>query len=404
MGKDGMKRKQVFGIVSGSFILFLFSAVLIAGYKNLRFKQKLKKVQTTTYRYDKAYLTELAHSMNPDARIVHNPEVGRWDKDGTHRFQLKKEWKLGYDDDTKYDLNIDNAGGMRADSHDNLYVYEYGAGKIYCFDSTGTFKFEFGERGQGPGEFSGSIQFYLLHDSLLYTYDYGNQRISKFIIREKKGGIYVSSYRQEIDGRPISFVVNDSQETFLSFYDAKSGFVVHKYNTKGEHVASFGKPIKLDLPNKFMLRMIERNSYRGNLAYYNGSILYSQRNPYKIAIYSDPGQLLLQITRKNNFLKPPDVLIEGKDTYTMRMPPRSTCVRLWNGFIWNAIYLPGITYPESITVLDVYELNGNLLTSIKIPERILVFEISGTGKIYGKLWDDQNEGFLHIVRYAVSVK
>jgi len=75
-----MKRKQVFGILSGSFILFLFSVVLIAGYKNLSLKQKLKKVQTTTYRYDKAYLWSLAiFARTPPFREAYFQAIGLFD-------------------------------------------------------------------------------------------------------------------------------------------------------------------------------------------------------------------------------------------------------------------------------------------------------------------------------------
>lgn len=397
-----MKRNQIAMVAGGALITILLGATFYASYMNLKLKQELEGVQKTTFRYDEEYLTALAQSSDPQAQITHNSSTGLWDQKGNRRLSLTKIWQIGYDDKAHQELNIQAASDMHAGSGSNLYIYESSAGKIFCFDAQGKLQYILGNKGQGPGELSGYVHFAVIHDSLIYTCDFGNQRISTFLLNNH-GAAYLSSFRLQMEKRPQAFAMSGEESFFLGYYEPSTGYLIHQYDQHGKKMTSFGQPLRLDMPNKFVLRTIENNHYVGDMAIANGSLFFTQGNPYKVDVFSLSGRLLRQITRENDFLKPPDILIRGKDTYTFRAPASSSCVRLLDSLIVNALYFPAITTPEAMTILDIFDLQGRLLTSLKMPERVYIAEISPAGNVYGKVWDDEANGFLHIGGYTLSL-
>jgi DNA-binding beta-propeller fold protein YncE len=75
---------------------------------------------------------------------------------------------------------FDGAFDITTDSHNNVYVVDYGNNRVQKFDSDGNFISKWGSIGKGDGEFDAPIHIIADSQDNLYVVDSGNQRVQKF--------------------------------------------------------------------------------------------------------------------------------------------------------------------------------------------------------------------------------
>ena len=75
-----------------------------------------------------------------------------------------------------------------ADDNGNIFVVDAGQYSIHVFDSSGNFRYNFGIKGQGPGEFQDIGDSHINSKGLICIYDFINARISLL----SKDGVFVS--------------------------------------------------------------------------------------------------------------------------------------------------------------------------------------------------------------------
>ncbi len=78
----------------------------------------------------------------------------------------------------------------------------------------------------------------------------------------------------------------------------------------------------------------------------------------------------MRIFRKNSFMLPAKMEIAGKESYIYRIPVQSALIGIWRDKIVNWVTIPPHFSPKTRGVIDVYDLDGRLLTSLEITDRI----------------------------------
>lgn len=172
------------------------------------------------------------------------------------------------------------------DDNGDIYVGEHLDGLIRKIDKSGKLLQIIGGHGQGPGEFSGILKFDFDQSGQLLVYDFGNMRLSRFT----EEGTFKKSFSLQMPSPPVSFAVDSDTMLYFSFYDAKVGKVIHKYNPMGKLVASFGEPSKLNIKNDLIGTVLTRNFYPGPLTISN-----------MIDIFSLEGELIDSIQEIQHF-------------------------------------------------------------------------------------------------------
>jgi hypothetical protein len=110
-------------------------------------------------------------------------------------------------------------------------------------------------------------------------------------------------------------------------------------------------------------------------------LYYAQGNPYEIRQYTTDGELMMRIFRKNSFLEPARI-IYTRSGIALPVFSRSSRLAVWDDKIvhttWLAPRRPG---PWGRTVLDFFDPQGRLLTSMAPEGLLAVVAIDAKGKV-----------------------
>ena len=251
-----------------------------------------------------------------------------------------------------------------------------------------------GNKGQGPEEIFSYFDFIIDKQDIIHVYDLGNQRISLF----SDDGIFLSSVQidKSFSGA-FTFLWNES-DYYFSYLDLESDKVIHKYNNKGHYINSFGESIIFTkkIPQHFI--NTSQNVAFGILASYDNNLYFSRSNPYEIHVYNFAGELEKKIFRKNNFMNPYNVKI-FMDRIGSSHITRSDFIFVWNDYIINSLFMPDKKNIGGI--LDVFNLSGQLLTSIIVKDNICFYSGDLKGYLYGikDIWEIPK-----VVRLKIKIK
>ena len=146
--------------------------------------------------------------------------------------------------------------------------------------------------------------------------------------------------------------------------------------------------------------MIRKNISSGRLCLVKDGIFYTQMNPYEIRKYSFSGKLMMKIYRKNSFM-PQSKVKKVDGGVRLYVPVASTVIGYWNEKIINCVYVPYYIKSSFGTVIDIFSLEGNLLTSLYLKEIIKFKSVDKNGKLYGVLSEDGVPE--KIVRYGTDI-
>jgi hypothetical protein len=143
-------------------------------------------------------------------RIVQNPAEGIWEPGEEWTFE--EALSIGTDaGDPTYEFG--KITSIQVGPDGLIFVLDQMAGEIRVFDQQGLFVRAFGQRGEGPGEFSGSASdLFLMGGYRLAIPDLGNQRISWM---SPDGGFLGSARASYSSGFPVRWDGDGAEGIFV---------------------------------------------------------------------------------------------------------------------------------------------------------------------------------------------
>ncbi|MDZ7339498.1 MAG: hypothetical protein ONB30_13290 [candidate division KSB1 bacterium] len=352
------------GVLLAAVVVVLCGVVgyLVARHVALRRELGAREVP---YIWKAEELAELARKENPGVKVVLTGEKGEWQKKGGPAVDLVFDLSLseGYE----------GVSWVAGDGEGNLFLLEREACMIHRCTPEGKHLRTFGAKGGGPGELMMPLYMVLDREGNLCVLDAGNSKVAVFA----PDGRFLKEVRLEFRGVPGGFAVDSTGTFYVSWYDARSECVIHKYSTSGDLLHSFGQPVRFRSPVAYPEITMKEQISAGPLLVAGDRLYYSQFNPYEIRQYTLDGELKMCVFRKNRFLRPARARRIGGDRYIVKPPPSSLFIGLWGDKIINqAGALPN-------PVIDIFDLQGQLLCSYSQPVNFMACHSLGGGVLYG---------------------
>ena len=336
----------------------------------------------------------------PDIKIILNDEKGIWDREKSERISLEQDLTIGgsLEDEDPYIFH--RSAGIVSDRFGNIYVSAFMSDiPIKKFDSQGRYLGTVGSVGVGPGEFTGMYQLIITKDDTLNVFCQGTNRIEKYDMNGK----YTRSITlrgKSFEMGDLYFLINNEGDILISAYERESDGVIHLFSKTGEYLHSFGDPVDVHGDRPFSDLTISGIISKGLLLLVNDELWYSQRNPYEIRKYQN-NRLTQVIFRRNDFMPAFSVRVPktgGGNLVTS--PAASVALGRWKDYIINAVHIP--SGKQKLTVVDLFNLEGELLTSLSIDKKIYFASIDQQGRLYGRTGGYQEPEA--VVRYKLVEK
>ena len=394
-----MNKKRKFPIRHLLFVLLIIVAAgVFLGVRNLMLKRRLRNLQKPSYIFDTDELARMAQRSQGDVVVVKNGEVGLWDREGKKvKIQIVPELKIS--DEAFHGAT----GSIVADGQGNIYISLFFDHCVKKFDRNGNYVGMLGRKGRGPGEFLTPSLMAFDSKGNLWVLDDGNQRASCFSI----DGKYLKSVRLPINPGVWGFAIDKEGNFYISVYDYETDKVIHKFSPDGVKLISFGEPFPFRHSLSYVEITLKRMYCGGRLIIVDDQIYYTQKNPYEIRKYTLDGRLKMRIFRKNSFMPPPKVEIRGEESVAFRMPVMSVWIGIWGDKIINNVEIPSYLQGKDkiCQVMDFFDLNGRLLTSLKFSRSIVhPFYIDKKGKIYGSFMSKEKEEAIPLIgRFSLII-
>lgn len=249
-----------------------------------------------------------------------------------------------------------------------IYILESGEERIRVYSEGSLFNRSFGQKGNGPGEFSMPAGMDILGDEV-YVADFGNKRIQ---VLDKKGN-YLRGFK--VPFSPKNIVALDKDRIVVSRMPLGidgSEKMLYGYNSKGELLwqaldSFFSNDRVYDtLCNHIVLRKDEAGNFY---------IIWRWQNPNILKINKD-GQIIRKITIK-----------AGYPFRSIALPLQNKSKELqavcWNG-VWhnNGLYLITTDYTDDNDIgpgKEVYMMDesGEISGIIEFPRNLKQLAVSG---------------------------
>ena len=168
--------------------------------------------------------------------VVKNPKESYY---GELILDLEEDLVIGREDDENYQFY--RAYDLAVDSEDNIYVADGGNNRIQKFDKNGSYILTIGEKGQGPGEFTGPSDILIDEQDNLYVSE--GRRIQIF----NSSGEYLNG-----------FVLESSISNF--FLDS-DGFIFG-ISRISDREGNKSKVVKFSLEGKFIKTCAEFSEHK----------------------------------------------------------------------------------------------------------------------------------------------
>lgn len=390
------RRKKPYVVIKGAGFLAIltFCAALLLCLRTQRF---CGRFESTVVRGGAAGARNMARALAeryPHIRLVLNNSDSLSRKKNGHEPSLLRELAICDPDDPS--KNFYRTVRVSSDPFGNIYVHEAMSGQIRKFDSRGRYLLTIGRRGAAPGEFLNNVSWVFDQANHLYVLDGGTDRISIFTTQ----GRFLRCFRL---ARPVKvtftgFARDDAGNFYVSFYDPDSSWVIHKYDSEGKYIGSFGVPASLDRPTTPAEYVLKASMSHGKLCLWSGLLYYSQFNPYRIDVYTPDGTLQMTIFRENSFM-PPATIERVGSAARMPVPAFSSMIGIWDGKIVNCVAIPWSSQCGFGAVVDIFASDGRLLSTLRLKEHVRFYSIDSRGRLYGALIEqDEPE---KVVRYVL---
>lgn len=396
-----MRRYSLMGAEKQTISRGVIFAILLIGItiiiaKNINLKKQFKAVQSPVYVWKAEELARISRKAYKDVVVILNEERGLWERHGGATIELVRDLIIEENENDEHYLFYD-ANDVIADDDGNIYVLLRKQGVIRKFDAEGRYLLTIGREGQGPGELLQPARFFIDNQNILHVIEYGNRRVSRFHL----DGGYVGTTPVQFQRIPRQFGVDEKGNYYISFLDEKSQTTIHQFNLQGKLVKSFGEPLFLTRPIHFAEKgAVVAECSQGHIFAGKDFLYFCRRNPYEIRKYDYDGKLKMIIFRKNNFMPPQQMRIVGKQTYQFYSMVSSDVICIRNDNIFCLISIPENLLNNKIRwIIDIFNINGNLLTSYKNYDDVLPTFLDKNYRIYGFSYGDVSK----IYRYSMKI-
>jgi len=175
-------------------------------------------------------------------------------------------------------------GGISAiyqDSKNNIYVLDADRYRIASFDPTGKYRFSFGNKGNGPGEFKRPIDFFIGEKDKIYVLD--DRLIHIFDI----SGKFINQIK--LNNTAFAFTVYENNHYVITFFgyssnERKREAVVGYFNFNSILEKELGRFIDRDV----VKRQLEGKKMSFNLAHYYSPELQFTRSANNLCVFGFP--------------------------------------------------------------------------------------------------------------------
>ncbi len=241
---------------------------------------------TMTCQKEKGYTLEIKDGIS----IVHNvrPQIDN------PKSRLEFVLQIGELEPEDENYLFDQPISATEDHEGNIFILDSQEGVIKKFSSSGEYLFEFGRKGQGPGEFEYPGQIDFRSGQLLVTtmsaqyhiFDINGEYKKKFTLAQYQGLFMKLMDADEVVGYSMEVGGENSKENKI----------LKIFTTDGEMKHSFGEPFLVDKA---------RSSWTANFPHIsmddknNIFVAFTAQN--RIEKYSENGELLLVISRELPF-------------------------------------------------------------------------------------------------------
>ena len=274
-------------------------------------------------------------------------------------FELKDIVTLSQEDSL-----IGNIRELQIDSEKNIWILD---SKNYCvkkFNRNGKFCFEFGQKGQGPGEFVKPFGFFV-DKEVIYISDPMARKLNYF---DKKGKFkYFVKIR---DGRSIRSRKKGDLIVAASWQEESGGgYCLHIHNKNGDIEKSFLPISEIAKKNKLVCDGVffDLDSV--------GNIYGIQEMDYKIFKYSTKGKLITSFSKLNPYYIPPPkapfkhFYLRSKMTEWVKSWTHIEGIRVLDNLLF--VTLRNYDAEDFEYILDIYNtdgifVNGGLKTNYRL--------------------------------------
>jgi hypothetical protein len=337
-----------------------------------------------------------------DVQIIENKAK----PSGSEKLILTKEITIGKLQEGASIFN--GLGGAVVTSDGHIIALDSKDKKVKIFDATGQKLKEFGQEGQGPGEWTSPIVLQLISDREIMVSDAGNRKLVYFDLEGKMlrelsyarklammkiidaGGQYVGC-EMGMEGNSIAYTIAKYDAEFNQLFKIET--LLMPVPVSGTKINPFDIIYDFCLDNR-------------------GNIIYSSKSGYEIKYYTPTGQLF-RIVRKE--YKPEPLTEKEKEEMLKQMPQNA-------GINFRELFDFPATYPAISTFLvdekdrlyvrtnEKGKTKDSYFIDIFSPEGKFIYrcELVGTpflmknGKLYTEEKDE--EGYQYICRYQATWK
>jgi len=335
-----------------------------------------------------------------DVQIIENKAK----PSGSERLILTKEITIG-----KLEQGgsaFGTVAGADATADGRIFVLDLKAKKVNVFDPNGKKLKEFGQEGQGPGEWNAPSGLQLLSDRELIINDSGNRKL-----------IYL-----DLEGKMTREVSYAKKLAMMKVIDCGGQYLSSEMGMEGNSIAytiakydaDFNQLFKIDT----LLMALPLGGGKINpfaIAYDycldgHGNIIYARSSSYEIKYFNSEGQLI-KIVRKE--YRPQSISQKDKEEILKQIPETTGMKEMvvfpdnypaFSGFFVdeeNRLYVR--TYEKGKTkdsyLVDIFSPEGKLVTRCEMPDGAF---LAKKGKIYTIEKDE--EGYQYICRYQATWK
>lgn len=288
--------------------------------------------------------------------------------------QLREDLSIGaYSEEEGPTLG--RIGDITVSPNGEIYVLDMGFYRVQVFSASGSPLRTISKKGEGPGEISNPSAIALGSHDLLYISD--GSRIKIFT----PSGEYVEEFlASEATGNIRGMAVDTDGSLYVSSCNLIEQKLVHKYGPDHKWIMSFCDSFAVgqDIDVR-----VERFAAGGSIGLTSdGNLLFAQKHPYEIRLFTPSGELKRQVFRETDFVRLPGVEITDDGiTYT----DRGGCygiVSLPSGAFLCTAMKQRTGEEGGDTLVDCFSPEGRLLASHRWPDRFIIKCADGRGRVY----------------------
>jgi len=320
--------------------------------------------------------------------VIQNPERGMWEDGRGDRITLNEDLVIGVEQGDPHKV-LPHPVNVVTDSKGEIYIADMFDKCVKKFSKQGDYLLTVGRPGQGPGEFMSPYVMCTDSADNLYVADFGTGRVSIFradatFLRSFSIGLFVGGLLFGPEGQLIVHAVRD-------------GRIFHTFDPGGHLVSSYGET--WEAPEDPRVAAIPTLNF-AHVFLGPDRLIYAcpTTKPNEMLKYDLTGKLVVKVTRLASAYAPVRFIgdfLSGAFTKGF--------VVLKDGKMLVCVEFPESPGPSSAREerarrFDLYDEKGRFLISLEAKAKGIPRWVDSQGKLYVVI----EEPFPRVVKYSVS--